>query len=432
MSRSRTFSLILLPFLALLLGWQLGSRAERIKLADERASYAEMMQGGAGSGSGKVVKVDPEKEVDISIVWSVWRLLAQHYIDPSKLQIRTMVYGAAAGLTASLDDPYTVFMTPSDNKAFVDEMSGTLEGIGAQLEVQNGLIVIVAPLKGSPAEKAGMLPKDVIVAVDGTSVVGMKLEDVVNKIRGPRGTSVTVSIGRDGRSDPLVLSITRQNIHVPTVESKVIKTASGSFAYIALNQFGDSSTDEFRKAVESFDQSKMKGMIVDLRYNGGGYLEGAVDIVSMFVKEGTVVTVNERDHDPAPESVHGNPIAPTIPLVVLVNAGSASASEITAGALQDHHRATIVGVQSFGKGTVQQVIDLPDGSSLRVTIARWMTPDGHEINKKGITPDIVIDRSEADVKADRDPQLEAAEAFLVTGKRPAVQVQAKSSVSSSK
>ncbi len=429
-SSVRTVRLILLPVLTLILGWQLGARTENIRFAQEQLRVREMLQGGPGSGSGQIVKGDPEKVVDISIVWSVWRLLNSHYIDPSQLQIRKMVYGAASGLTAAVGDPYTVFMTPSDNRAFEDAMSGTLEGIGAQMEVRDGHIMIVAPLKRSPAEKAGLKPKDVVIAVNAEDVTGMKLEDVVGKIRGPKGTSVTLSVVHDGGQGPVEVTIRRASIHVPSVETKTVQTATGSIAYIALNQFGDTSIEEMRKAVIAVDPSKVKGIILDLRYNGGGYLEGAVDLVSMFLQQGNVVTVHERDKQPAVQSVSGEPILATLPLAVLVNAGTASASEITAGALQDAHRATIVGTQSFGKGTVQQIIALPDGSSLRVTIAKWLTPSGHDLSKKGITPDIVIDRTEDDFQADRDPQLDSAVTYLLTGKRPEIQKSSASSVSS--
>jgi carboxyl-terminal processing protease len=395
----------LLAVLMLVLGFELGAKYESQKLAEQQAQLQEFFS--VTTGSGSAVEGDPEKQVDLSLLWSVWRLLQKHYIRPAEMDPGKMVMGAVGGLVEGVGDPYTVFMTPEDTKDFDNSLSGTLEGIGAELDAQNGKIVVVAPLKGSPAEKAGLLPKDIILEADGTPLTGMPLPDVVDLIRGQKGTTVTLTVSREGAAAPLTLTVTRQNIHIPSVESSVQKTASGSVGIVVLNQFGDASIAEVRKAITEFPKD-IKGIVLDLRYNGGGYLEGAVDLVSMFVKEGTVVTVERRGVAPEVQSVVGSPLVPALPLVVLVNGGSASASEITAGALQDHKRATVVGTQSYGKGTVQEIIDLPGGSALRVTIARWLTPSGHDLSKKGVTPDIIVERTVEDQQADKDPQLDAA------------------------
>lgn len=408
---TRFLLMIACPFLALVLGWQLGVRYEMQTFAQQQHQLIQVLTG--ASGSGNTVQADPEKEVNIGLLWDTWRILMNSYIEPSDLNAQKMVYGAISGMVAAVGDPYTVFMTPTDSKSFQDVMEGNLEGIGAELENRNGQIVIVAPLKGSPAEKAGLKPEDVILKVNDADVSGKKLEDIVALIRGHAGTTVSLTINRVGVKAPVVVKLTRQSIHVPSVESKVIKTATGSVGYVALNQFGNESSGEVMKAIQGFPQKDIKGIILDLRYNGGGLLDGAVDIVSMFVKEGKVVTVEERGRDPEVHNVTGNPIAADVPLVVLINEGSASASEITAGALQDLSRAKIIGMQSFGKGTVQQVIDLPGGAGLRVTVARWLTPSGHNLGKKGVTPDIVIDRTDDDFKAGRDPQLLAAQEWLL-------------------
>jgi carboxyl-terminal processing protease len=361
------------------------------------------------------VKQDPEKEVDIALLWGVWRLLMRHYISPSELKTDEMVYGAVSGLVSAVGDPYTAFMTPKDTKEFDDSLAGTLEGIGAQLDLRSGQVVVVAPLKGSPADKAGLQPQDIILSANDKDLNGLSLEDVVGLIRGPKGSTVKLLIFRKGASDPLTFTVVRDSIHIPSVESKTMQTPEGTIGVVTLNQFGDDSMAEMKKALEAFPKN-LKGIVLDLRYNGGGYLDGAVELVSMFLQAGDVVTVHHRDQSPEGHQVTGKTIFPDTPLVVLINGGTASASEITAGALQDHKRATLVGTQSFGKGTVQELIDLPGGSTLRVTVAKWMTPSGHDLGKKGITPDIIISRSIDDVKADKDPQLDAAVSVL-TGKK---------------
>lgn len=400
---------IALLFFTLLLGWQLGSSAERRKLTSEHNRLQDLF---TISGSGSTVLKDPEEEVDITILWSVWRLLLTHYLNIDELDTQKMVYGAVAGMVEAVGDPYTVFMTPKDTQAFADIIDGNLEGIGAQLESRDGLITVVAPLKGSPAAKAGLLPNDVIVEVDGTEVTNTDLDDAVALIRGPKETSVTLSVLRPDTDAPVSITIVRETVHIPTVESEVKETQTGSVAVISLNQFGSDSTPELTKALEALDQKSLKGIVLDLRFNGGGILEGAVELTSMFVKDGKVVTVVQRDRPPETHFVSGNPIVPDLPLVVLINGGSASASEIAAGALLDLKRATLIGTQSYGKGTVQQIIELPGGAGLRVTIAKWLTPSGHDLGKKGIEPDIVVERSPEQYRADIDPQLATAIEWL--------------------
>lgn len=418
MKVARTIALVLLPFIALALGWQLGAAYESKHLDAEQQRIAELFS--VASGSGQTVQEDPEQEVDLSLLWSVWRLLQKQYIEPAKLETKTMVFGAVSGLVASIGDPYTLFMTPQDTKVFENALSGTLEGIGAQLDLKNGHVLVVAPLKGSPAEKAGLQSKDDILSVNGTSVEGLSLENVVALIRGPKGTSVTLEVLRGSSLQPLTLTMLREAIHIPSVESSVVKTATGSIGLVALNQFGDDSVAELRKALKALPVKELKGLVLDLRFNGGGYLDGAVDLVSMFQPSGTVVTVAKRNGDPDVHIVSGSPLLPDIPLVVLINGGSASASEITAGALQDSKRATIIGTQSFGKGTVQELIELPGGSSLRVTTAHWLTPSGHDLGKKGVTPDFIVDRTLEQYQSGYDPQLLAAEAWLTMRKAPAM------------
>ncbi len=407
----RTTAIVLLPLFTLLLGVAGGMSYVRHQQELTHSTLAHFYAG--QTGSGQTVLADPEQEVDLTILWDVWKRLQTYYIAPDELKINDMVYGAVHGAVEAVGDPYTVFMTPVENREFQSALSGDLEGIGAELVLRDGVIIVVAPIKSSPAAKAGLLPQDIIAKVNGEDIAGMRLDEVVAKIRGKKGTSVTLTVYRDAEAEPLDFTIVRDSIHIPSVDSKVIETESGSIAYIELNFFGDESVHEMRKAMTALDPKKIQGLVLDLRFNGGGLLDAAVDIVSMFLKEGKVVEVQRRDADLETHFVNGQPLLPNVPMVVLINEGSASASEIVAGALQDHKRATIVGTQSFGKGTVQEVIDLPGGASLRVTIARWLTPNGLNLGKKGVTPDIVVKRTTKDYENDVDPQLEKAEEVLL-------------------
>ncbi|MDD5623326.1 MAG: S41 family peptidase [Candidatus Peribacteraceae bacterium] len=402
--------LVLLPIITLLLGWQIGTRIEQQRVQDMVSELEFLYEGKTGSGA---LVNDPEKEANLALMWGVWRLLIQHYIAPEKLQVMPMIYGATAGLVSALDDPYTVFMTPKENSAFEQNLEGKLQGIGAELTLKDEHVVVVAPIKGSPAQTAGLLPGDIITKVNGEDITDQALSDVVQRIRGPKGTSITLEIIRETEAEPLTFTIKREEITIPSVQSEIKKTGSGSVGYIALNQFGGETVRETERALDSFKDEDIKGIVLDLRFNGGGYLEGAVEIASLFLKQGKIVTVQRRDGEPVHHYVNGRPAEPDLPLSIIINQGSASASEILAGALQDHKRATIVGMKSFGKGTVQEVFDLPGGSSLRVTVARWLTPLGKDLGAEGVHPDIVVDRTREDTEADRDPQLQAALEWLL-------------------
>ncbi len=385
----RSLSRLAAGLLLLLLGWQLGVMHER--QGNDNViigSSSSLIQPGA-SASGITVS-NPRRDVDISLVWDVWDKLAEQYIEPEKLQVTPLVYGAAEGLARAVGDPYTVFMDPKENTEFREGLAGNLEGIGAELTVRDDAIIVVTPLKRSPAERAGIRAKDIIVEVDGQSVEGWSLSQVVSHIRGPKGTTVRIRVFRE-QSGQLDFTIKREAIHIPSVEPHFIVTGGKTFGYVALNQFGESSIAELKKELQTFKTRHSDGIILDLRNNGGGYLEGAVDLASLFLSKGAVVTVERRQGLPNTQEVSGKAILPDIPLIILQNEATASASEIVAGALQDHKRATIVGVKSFGKGTVQEVVDLPGGASLRVTVARWLTPSGKNLGKEGVQPDIIVE-----------------------------------------
>lgn len=356
--------------------------------------------------------VDNPQTADMSLFWDVWNELNLYYIDESAVQDeKKLVYGAVKGLVESLDDPYTVFMDPEETTQFEENLNASLEGIGAELTVEDGFLKVLSPLKDSPAEKAGLLPGDIIFQIDGQATGDMTLFDAIMNIRGEKGTDVTLTIIREEVEDPFDVTITRDAI---TVESVTYELLDNNIAYISINQFSDDTGDEFDSAVQQLLLDDASGLIIDLRYNGGGYLDTAVDILSELI-EGTPVAVQIQSREPGDnEMLHllGNATLPKIPLVVLVNDGSASASEIMAGAIQDYKRGVVMGETTYGKGSVQEVVYLEDGSSLRMTIAHWLTPLGRSIEYKGITPDRVVELTHEDALAGNDTQLAEAQNYL--------------------
>ncbi len=327
-------------------------------------------------------------------------------LDTSKL-----LDGLKTGLVSATGDPYTEYFNPSDAKTFNDQLNGSFTGIGAELGTDaSNDIVIVAPLAGYPAEKAGLKPKDIISAIDGQTTTGMSATRAVQKIRGPADTQVKLTIIR-GADKPFDVIITRQQIAIASVKSEV----AGSIGYLKISQFTSDTTKLAKDAVADFKAKGVKAVILDLRSNPGGYLKGAVDISSLWLNQGQVVVAEKRDGQIiSTEYASGGNSLKGLPSIVLINSGSASASEITAGALHDNNAATIVGDKSFGKGSVQQVENLPGGGELKVTIARWYTPKGANIDKQGITPDVLVTLSDDDQKAGRDPQKDKAIQILQT------------------
>lgn len=310
----------------------------------------------------------------------------------------------------ALDDPYTVFMTPDESEQFAASLDGTLEGIGAELTVEDSGLTIVSPLRDSPAEKAGLLPGDIIYKVDGELTNEMTLFEAIMNIRGEQGTMVTLTILRESAGDPFDVSIVRDSIDLESVSSEML---DGEIKYISVNQFSDNTIEEFNREISELILDEPKGLIIDLRYNGGGYLDIAVDMLSFVLpSESEAVMLKERGSEDDKLYTNGNAKLLNVPLVVLVNEGSASASEIVAGAIQDHERGVIMGTQTFGKGTVQEVESFSDGSSIRITIAKWFTPNGRSINKQGLTPDIIVELTEDDHENAYDRQLEEAVKYL--------------------
>ena len=361
-------------------------------------------------------------DIDMGQFWQAYNLLNQHFVVvhasstfPTK---QKQIEGAIAGLAASFGDPYTVFFPPADAQVFQDDIAGSFGGVGMQVDNNaDGQLVVVSPLKDTPASRAGILSGDLILQIGSTTSDGMSSDDAVKLIRGPKGTSVVLTLMRKGETKPLVVSVVRDTINIPVIKS--YKRDDGVFV-IELYSFSQNSADLFRDALRQFVQSGSNKLILDLRGNPGGYLDSAVTMASYFLPVGdVVVTEDTKGKNPSDDKVDrsagynvfaGNP---NFKMAILVDQGSASAAEILSGALQQHGVAKLVGTRTFGKGSVQELLDLGGGAQLKVTIARWLTPNGSSISDGGLQPDIKADRTADDVKAGTDPQTDAAVKYLL-------------------
>ncbi len=359
----------------------------------------------------------PLANVDFSTFWNVWQKLEENYYDKTKLDPQKMLNGAIDGLAQSLGDPYTMFLPPVQNATFKDGMAGQFSGIGAELGTKEKQIIVIAPLAGSPAERSGLKAGDLILKVNGESTFDWPLPFTVGKIRGLKGTTVILSILHKDSSKSADIKIVRDTITIKSVIGwiksaqeiegiKVAKGLSGKIAYIQLSQFGDSTNSDWIALINDFAlkmqaDKTILGLVVDLRNNPGGYLTDAVYISSEFLKQGTPVVLEENSEGSRETlSVARKGIMYEIPIVVLINKGSASASEIVSGALRDNKRAILVGETSFGKGTIQQATDLGNGAGLHITIAKWLTPNGTWVHGKGLKPDIEVSLDEKDPSHD--------------------------------
>lgn len=350
--------------------------------------------------------------VDFSPFWKAWNLIEEKYVPASttaeRVDDQEKVWGAIRGLAGSLNDPYTVFFPPIEAELFESDIRGNFEGVGMEVLAQEGVITVIAPLKNSPAERAGMQPGDKIVRIGDLPTSGLSTEDAVQLIRGPRGTIVKLTVFREGVTEPFEIEIVRAIIDIPIIATESL---GNDIFLIELYSFSANSPNLFRGALREFILSGSDSLILDLRGNPGGYLEASIDMASWFLPPSKVVI--REDFGPNREEKlyrsRGYDIfTDELEFVILVDRGSASASEILAGALQEHSRAVIVGEETFGKGSVQELVDITDETSLKVTVARWLTPNGLSISEKGITPDFVIPMTVEDRSAGRDPQLEKA------------------------
>lgn len=354
---------------------------------------------------------EPDPNADLREFWRVWDLLDEKFAMASGTELLTpeeKVAGAIEGLVAAYGDPYTTYFPPQEASAFNEDISGNFSGVGMEVGIRNDVLTIISPLPGTPAEKSGLLAGDVLVTINGTSTAGMGVDEAVRLIRGPEGTEVVLGIYRPGMTTPTDYKVIRAQIEVPTVKTE----KRGDAFIISLYSFNALAEMKMQQALREYVTSGADKLVLDLRGNPGGYLQGAVSIASYFMPAGKVV-LRESFGDEREEEVYrsqGKTLKQFSPkeIVVLIDGGSASASEILAGALQEQGYATVVGTASFGKGSVQELVNLPSGSSLKVTIARWLTPNGRSISNGGLEPDIKVERTVEDREANRDPQLDAA------------------------
>ncbi|MBZ9571977.1 S41 family peptidase [Patescibacteria group bacterium] len=351
-----------------------------------------------------VCPVCPPEELDFSLFWEAWEVLEEKFAEPQKFDIQQMIYGAISGMVRSLDDPYTIFLDPEETEKFIEEVKGVFEGIGAEIGIKKGQLLIIAPLKGTPAQKAGLRSGDKILKVEDILTADLTINEAVSLIRGPEGTEVTLTIFREGWEEPKEIKIVRAVIEIPSLKWELIE---GDIAHLEIYQFSEKASLDFKKAAIEILDSPAKKIILDLRNNPGGYLEVAQDIAGWFLERGDVVVIEDFGvgKEKKEYKAGGNSWLLPHPTVILINQGSASGSEILAGALRDNRGIKIIGETSFGKGSIQELEELKGGSSLKITVAKWLTPKGELITDQGLEPDIEVEMTLEDYEEDRDPQL---------------------------
>lgn len=414
------FVLILLVFGA---GFTVGLRGRGITMVFREVAVKDKEPPGD-------LKLD--ERVDFSPFWKAWGILNEKYVLSASTTDQQKLWGAIEGLASSLKDPYTVFFPPEENELFETEISGKFDGIGIEIGIKDEILTVIAPLKGTPAEKAGLIAGDRIFQIDDTPAINIKVERAVKLIRGKRGTAVKLTVQRVGKKDPLVVTIIRDRINIPTIDTELKRdiattTASGGndilrregIFIIKLYNFSVESNVQFRHALREFILSGSPRLILDLRGNPGGFLEAAVDIASWFLPRWTLV-VTEDYGGKKPNQLHRsygyNVLNRNLRMAVLINRGTASAAEILAGALHEHGIATLVGEETFGKGSVQELVHVTSDTSLKITVARWLTPKNISISEGGLKPDVEVKITPEDIEAKRDPQLDKAVEILIQGR----------------
>jgi carboxyl-terminal processing protease len=380
----------------------------------------------AGAATVRVTGLDAPPGPGFRVFWQAWGLVQQSYADRFAVDSTKMTYGAIQGMLDSLGDTgHTRFLSPADLKAEQDALAGKLQGIGAQMDLRDGHAVVVAPLPNSPAQAAGLLPGDVILKVDGVDITNLQLDGLVNRVRGPAGTSVTLTVQHRDGGEPVDITVTRQEIHVPSVTWA--RLADTPVAQIFVNQFSEETDDELRSALADARSGGATAVILDLRNDPGGLRDQAIAVASEFIDQGNVLIEVDGGGQRQPYPVQPGGTAIDLPLVVLINDGTASSAEIVAGALDDHERATLVGTTSYGTGTVLSLYPLTDGSAILLGTSQWLTPNGQQIWHHGIAPDIPValppnvqpltppadnDTSADEIQASQDTQLQRALALL--------------------
>ncbi len=370
--------------------------------------------------SASAGSLDTPSATDMESVWKAWKLLDETYVAATSsegVSKDERIWGMISGLATSYDDPYTSFMPPLEKEGFDQEIQGTFGGVGIEIGMREGILTVIAPLKGTPAETAGIRAGDFILEVDGHQTQSLSIDETIHYIRGEVGTEVLLTIAREGESEFLNIPVTRAIIEVPTIETKWVD----DIFVIALYNFGGTSVGEMREALRTFVQSGASHLVLDLRGNPGGYLEAAVEMASWFLPPGEVVVTEDygANRETRTHRTNGSTVSkPSWRIAILTDGGSASASEILAGALREHKKAVLIGEKTFGKGSVQEIHDITPDTSLKITVARWLTPNGVSISHNGLVPDLTVNRTREDVEQKRDPQLDAAVQYLQTGVLP--------------
>lgn len=349
-------------------------------------------------------------ETDFAPFWKTWNVLREKYASENGFDDQKMVWGAISGMVNSLGDPYTTFFPPVEKKDFESSVKGSFEGVGMEIGVRKNILTVIAPLKGSPAEKSGISAGDRILKIDDKETVDMMVDEAVKLIRGEKGTTVHLTILKEDEEEPREISITRDVINIPVIETEV---KDNKIFVIKLYSFSENSPEAMRRALREMVNSGNDKLILDLRSNPGGYLEASVDIASWFLPIGKVVAREKfTDGKEILYRSKGYDIFNNLKMAILINQGSASASEILAGALHEHNKATLIGEKTFGKGSVQELVNITSDTALKVTIARWLTPNGLSISKEGLPPDIEVKMEKKDIEENRDPQMDKAVEIL--------------------
>ncbi len=403
----KKFRLVIIIFLFFILSFILG------------ISYGQgrVVQGFKLGASASIINNEAEisygELIDMAPFWSVWKLLDEKYVATKNIESTTTaqdrVWGAIQGMTDSLGDPYTVFLPPADTEEFAQNISGNFEGVGMEIGIKEDSLTVVSPLKGSPAEKAGLKAGDKIITIDDTPAIDISTDKAVKLIRGPKGTAVKITVLRDGVGKPIVFEVIRAVIDIPTVKTEI----KDDIFVISLYNFYAQARGQFNEALKEFVSSKKNKLILDLRGNPGGYLDAAVDMASWFLPLGKPIVREEFGSNSSRENLdekvyHSkgyNIFNENLEMIILVDNGSASASEILAGALQEYNIAKLVGTQTYGKGSVQELVSVIKDTSLKVTVAKWLTPNGKSISEGGLTPDYEVKITEEDIEAEQDSQM---------------------------
>jgi len=403
--RINIFLAIALIFLAFIVGKYNISLSDSVNNQDIGIAYESKIVNKYQDGNGDYIK-----EIDFDLYWQVWDELKTKYFDADKINESELFYGSLKGMVSAVGDPYTSFLDPKLSKQFSEDMSGSFEGIGAEIGIRDDILTIIAPLPETPADKAGIKSGDKIYEINGELTMGISVDEAVSKIRGPKGSEVILTIFRDDFNESQEITITRDTIEINSVKTELLEH---NILLISLSSFSDDTLNLFNLAVKEAEDKKVAGIILDLRNNPGGYLDTAVEVASEWVESGPVVIEKFDEDNEENYLARGIARLSNYETVVLVNGGSASASEIVAGALQDYSLGTIVGTQTFGKGSVQTLNPFSDGSALKVTVAKWLTPQGSYITDIGITPDEVLEYSLEDFENEIDPQLNKAISIII-------------------